>query len=211
MSSWDFWDDFPLLTNMIESYRKDRDPAPLIGFIKLNPEAMRSPQIGRLFLDMLSGRLPKIKNRNKSTSVISERAVELVFFYVGQGLGRSNAYSQAARHLGYGDESSIRGFVKTWVKNHLSKKWNGAITLKEFWGNPEKYTGHIAAFFDGKKMVDDELARNAVLLAGYPDMPIKEYRQIITNIYEKGVQKDFGDPWDAAKNDWLDSLKGDQL
>lgn len=206
MSSWDFWDDLPILTNMIEAYRRDRDPAPLIRFIELNHEAMRSPQIGRLFLDILSGKLPPLNNREVCTTEIRERAVELVIFYIGQGLNRSNAYSQAGKKIGKSSDT-IRGYVKTWISRRLSEKWNGAVTLQEFWSNPEKYTQHSPAFHSGKTMIDDELARKAVTRAGYPDMSIKEYRQIITDLYEKGKPTEYGDPWENAKREWSRRLK----
>lgn len=44
MASWNFWDNYPHLTKMVEDYRKGRDPAPLTRFIEMNPEAMRLPQ-----------------------------------------------------------------------------------------------------------------------------------------------------------------------
>jgi hypothetical protein len=214
MSSWDFWDDLPILTNMIEAYRRDRDPAQLIRFIELNHEAMRSPQIGRLFLDILSGRLPPLNNREVSTTEIRERAVDLVFFYVGQGLNKSNAYTQAAKHLPKTNKYSragksqkhisgdtVKGYVKRWIEKRLSEKWNGTITLKEFWENPEKYTQHGPAFYHGKTMIDDELAQKAVIRAGCPDMSIKEYRQIINDLYENGKPVDYGEPWEAAKKE----------
>lgn len=210
MASWDFWANFPLLTKMVEDYRKGRDPAPLTRFIELNPEAMCSPAIGKLFLDMLNNNLP-MKKKPETTKEVRVRAVDLVFFYVGQGLDRSYAYSQAAGHLGYGDESSVRDFVKTWIEQRLSEKWNGAITLKEFWSNPEKYTQHSAAFHDGKTMIDDELARKAVIRAGCPDMSIKEYRKILNNLYEKGTPLDCGDPWEAAKKEAMLALESQRF
>ncbi len=208
MSSWDFWDDLPLLTNMIEAYRRDRDPAPLIRFIKFNPEAMRSPQIGRLFLDILSGRLPPLEHRAGSTSEIRERAINLVLFYMGRGLNKTNAFSQAG-HVLSKTSDTIRGYLNTWVKQQITQQLGGGITTKEFWDNLEKHTRDMHAFYDGRVIIDEALAQQRV--ARYPDMPIKEYRQIIIDLYEKGKPVDYGDPWEAAKIEALLDLETQRL
>lgn len=210
MSSWDFWDNLPHLTKMIEVYRRDRDPAPLIRFIKFNPEAMRSPQIGRLFLDILSGRLPPLDHRAGSTSEIRERAINLVLFYIGQDLGKTNAFSQAGYVLNKTSDT-IRGYLNTWVKQRITQQLGGGITTKEFWDNLEKHTRDMHAFYDGRVIIDEELARKGAARAGYPDMPIKEYRQIITELYEKGKPVDNGDPWEAAKIEALLDLENQRL
>lgn len=208
MSSWDFWDDLPYLTKMIDAYRRDGDPAPLIRFITLNPEAMRSPQIGRLFLDILSGRLQPLNHRAGSTSEIRERAINLVLFYMGRGLNKTNAFSQAGNVLNK-DSRTISGYLNSWVHQQITQKFDGVITKTEFWHNIEKYTRDMPAFYDGRVINDDELAQKHV--ARYPDMPIKKYRQIIIDLYEKGKPVDYGAPWESAKKEALLELENQRL
>lgn len=204
MSSWKFWDDFYYLTNLVEDYRKNRDPAFLIRFILQNHEAMQSPQIGRLFLDMLSGQLSPLEHRVTSTNEIRERAVNLVLFYMGQGLNKSNAFSQAGTHLNKASDT-VKGYFNSWVNQQLVHRWNGSVTKDEFWSNIEKYARSDAAFSDGRLIIDEELANRAI--ARHPGMGIAQYRQIVTALYEKGKAITYPDPWDEAKADALLDLK----
>ncbi|MBU2112186.1 MAG: hypothetical protein KKE94_00270 [Gammaproteobacteria bacterium] len=202
------------LEDMVEAYRKNRDPAPLTRLITLDPDAMQAPAIGRLFLDMINDNLPKFKKPN-STYEARERAVELVLFYLGQGLNKSNAYIQAGKILNKSGDT-VKGYINDWLNalsvapsklEDISKECksfkdgrlfiNGELAQLKL----ETAAGGYGAFIDGKAMVDDELAMQEI--ASLPHRDIAWYRKAITDLYEKQKPIAFNDPWEAQEKVWL--------
>lgn len=195
----DYWHD-DHLEETVEAYRSSRDPAPLTRLILTDPDAMLAPAIGRLFLDIINGRLPKLTHRASSTSDIRARAKQLVIFYLGQGLKKTKAFEVAGLILKKSGDR-IEDYINDWLKDFTLWGWpDDVITETEFWANPEKYLGETLAFRDGRAMIDDELARNEI--ARLPHMDVAWYRKALTDSYEN--QKPFEcDPWETKEKIWL--------
>ncbi len=197
----DYWND-EWLEGMVENYRENRDPAPLTKLIHIDYEAMQAPAIGRLFLDIINGRLPPLEHRAGSTSEIRGRAVRLVLFYLGSNMKKSKAYAAAGLILGRSDDT-IKGYVDDWLEGFCLWGWpDDAITKSDFWANPEKYLGKRLAcgdgraFRDGRAMLDDSLARKKIANLAHRDTAW--YRSVIKDLYEKQEPTEFDDPWVRA-------------
>lgn len=210
----DYWHD-EHLEDMVEAYRKNRDPAPLTRLINFDYDAMQAPAIGRLFLDIINGRLPPLEHRPESTSEIRERAIELVFFYLGSNIKKTKAYAAAGLILGKSGDT-IKGYMNDWLKEFTVWGWpDDAITKSDFWADTEKYLveslryrSAASAFLDGKAMVDDDLAKSE--LSGLSHRDIDWYRNSLKNLHEKQKPIEFDDPWELQEKLWLIRLELDR-
>lgn len=154
----DYWHD-DYLEELVENYRKNRDPEPLTNLIHSDVDAMSAPAIGRLFLDMINGELPKIVNRPNSTAGTRKKSIELVQFYLGMNYKKTRVFMEVGEKL-FKSTDTIKGYVNDWLEGIIQIDFSyECIDKSDFWKSPEKYLGNTAAFNDGRLMIDDQLAK----------------------------------------------------
>lgn len=193
------WDE-EYIEKIVELYRLNRDPAELTGLIHSNVDAMSSPAIGRLFLDMINGRLPNLEHRASSTATIRDRAVQLVIFYLGSNLPRTKAYAAAGKILNK-HADTIRDYFKDWLKSMMVYSAWDIKDESDFFANPEPFViaapgiAYDIAFYDGRSLIDDELA-----LKHKPDrFTLADWRKWITASYQEHSDIPVRDPWDEIE------------
>lgn len=195
----DYWHD-EYLKELVEDYRKNRDPTPLTNLIHQDVGVMSAPVVGRLFLDMINGNLEPLSNCPNSTTMIRKKAVELVQFYLGMDYKKTLAYKEVGDTL-FKSEDTIRGYVNDWLTGIVEIGFSyQCIDKKDFWKSPEKYLAQTIPFSDGREMIDDQLAMEAI--ANYPKLDIESYRKLIKAQYTTIDTAKPQDPWEAIEGTW---------
>jgi len=188
-----YWND-ENIEEIVDSYRNSRDPFALTQLIQEDYKVMQSPAIGRLFLDIINGKLPPLNHRAESTSEIRAKAVSLVIFYLGSGVKKTKAYAAAGKVLGKSGDT-IEGYFNDWLKIKLVWGFQDAISKQEFWDDCESFIGDFTEFIDGKAMVVDSLAESVKPKV----MNIDRYRKELSAHYENSKINNFQDPWLLAQ------------
>ncbi|WP_194755717.1 hypothetical protein [Aliidiomarina indica] len=140
-----------------DDYLKNGDFAPLQDYLDRNPEQLQNERVKALFYGLLEGDIKRPKKRPKVQSKESKRqhVINLVFYFIGQGLDFSNACGMAAKVKGIGLEG-----------NTVAKEY-ARPRFKKYGENPVKISER-QAYFDGfikRAEVRDnpELIKNAFL------------------------------------------------
>ncbi|MCQ8879128.1 hypothetical protein NQT69_14045 [Pseudoalteromonas shioyasakiensis] len=184
------------IQDLVDDYRRNRDSVPLTKLIHLDPDVMQSPFIGRLFLEMLNDKLPKLSHRPNSTHEIRKQAVELVHFYLGSNVKKTKAFDTTGKILNKSSDT-IKGYINDWLKTFVLNWTEEIISEKDFWDKPEKYIGNTVAFQDGKIIRSDDYAKQE-LQKYHTNKSIECFRQEIKEFYEINTPEILIDPWKRA-------------